>query len=82
MKNYHDDLVMSLGIGFWVRDTALKLRSQATELTKSMLSHINVSKSDGSAVYTTKNDKGKESWTMPTGVVGTMNQKESLTWLL
>jgi len=82
MKNYNDDLVMSLGIGFWVRDTALKLRSQATELTKSMLSHINVSKSDGGPVYTTKTDMGKHSWEMPTGVAGTMNQKESLTWLL
>lgn len=82
MKNYNDDLVMSLGIGFWVRDTALKLRSQATELTKSMLSHINVSKSDGGPVYTTKDSTGKQSWEMPTGVAGTMNQKESLTWLL
>jgi hypothetical protein len=34
MQGYNDDLVMSLGIGLWVRDTALKLRQKGIELTQ------------------------------------------------
>ena len=33
-RGYNDDLVMSFGIGLWVRDTALRLRTQGIELTK------------------------------------------------
>ena len=80
MKNYHDDLIMSLGIGFWVRDTALKLRQQSTDLTKNMLDHINRSKTDvTSPVYSTKNVSAQQQWQM---AVSDKHQKESLTWLL
>ena len=34
MRGYNDDLVMSFAIGLWVRDTALRLRTQGVELTK------------------------------------------------
>lgn len=34
-----DDLVMALGIGLYVRDTALKLREMGLELTKTTLEH-------------------------------------------
>lgn len=34
LKDYNDDLIMALGIGLWVRDTALRLRQQGIELTK------------------------------------------------
>jgi hypothetical protein len=34
LTDYHDDLVMALGIGLWVRDTALRLRQQGIELTR------------------------------------------------
>ena len=35
-ENYNDDLVMALAIGLWVRDTALRLRSDGILLTKTM----------------------------------------------
>lgn len=37
LQGYNDDLIMSLGIGLWVRDTALKLRQQGIDLTKMAL---------------------------------------------
>ena len=40
MKGYNDDLVMSLGIGLWVRETALKLRNEQIAYNKAMVSKI------------------------------------------
>ena len=37
LKGYQDDLVMSLAIGLWVRDTSLKLFQEGINLTKSKL---------------------------------------------
>jgi hypothetical protein len=34
LVGYNDDLILALGIGLWVRDTALRLRQQGIELTK------------------------------------------------
>jgi len=33
-RGYNDDLIMSLAIGCWVRDTALRLRKEGIEMTK------------------------------------------------
>jgi len=43
LDGYNDDLIMALGIGLWVRDTALKLRQQGIELTKIALNQLNTS---------------------------------------
>jgi hypothetical protein len=40
LTGYNDDLIMALGIGLWVRDTALRLRQQGIELTKLSLDKI------------------------------------------
>jgi hypothetical protein len=40
MKGYNDDLVMSLSIALWVRDTALRLRQEGIDLTKRSLGGI------------------------------------------
>lgn len=40
MRGYNDDLVMSLGIGLWVRDTALRLRQEGVDLTKMAIGGI------------------------------------------
>jgi len=40
IAGYNDDLVMSYAIGLWVRDTALRLRTEGIELQKVALSHI------------------------------------------
>ena len=34
MKGYNDDLVMSLGICLWIRDTTLRLRVKGNHTTK------------------------------------------------
>jgi hypothetical protein len=40
MKGYNDDLVMAFSIGMWVRDTALRLRQEGIDLTKSAVGSI------------------------------------------
>lgn len=37
LQRYNDDLVMALGIGLWVRDTALRLRLQGIEMIRTSL---------------------------------------------
>ncbi len=40
MRGYNDDLVMSIGIGLWVRETALRLRNDQIAYNKAMISKI------------------------------------------
>lgn len=40
MKGYNDDLVMSIGIGLWVRETALKLRNEQIAYNRAIISKI------------------------------------------
>ena len=72
MAGYNDDLVMSIAIGLWVRDTALRLRAEGIALQKNVLNKM----LDYDAVYTPSNDKA-EGWTMDVG-----DNKEDLTWLI
>ena len=73
MRGYNDDLVMSFAIGLWVRDTALRLRTQGIELTKKTLSRM----MDNEGLYTNDDIKKNDSWDWDTG-----KEKEDLTWLL
>ena len=73
MNGYNDDLVMSFAIGLWVRDTALRLRTQGVELTKKTLSRM----MDNEGLYTNDDIKRNDSWDWETG-----KEKEDLTWLL
>ena len=73
MNGYNDDLVMSFAIGLWVRDTALRLRTQGVELTKKTLSRM----MDNEGLYTNDDIKRNDSWDWETG-----KEKESLEWLL
>ena len=45
-RGYNDDLVISFSTGLWVRDTALKLRKQGMDLTRSTLGSIIKSSGD------------------------------------
>lgn len=45
-NGYNDDLIMSLATGMYIRDTALKFKSNNLEMTKTMLN--NISKTQGS----------------------------------
>ena len=73
MRGYNDDLVMSFAIGLWVRDTALRLRTQGVELTKKTLSKM----MDNEGLYTNEDVNRNDSWDWETG-----KEKESLEWLL
>jgi hypothetical protein len=73
MRGYNDDLVMSFAIGLWVRDTALRLRTQGVELTKKTLSKM----MDNEGLYTNDDINRNDSWDWDTG-----KEKESLDWLL
>ena len=75
MKGYNDDLVMALGIGLWVRNTALRLRQEGIDLTKNMLNSAHVAKYEGmiSTGYLSKNPYEME---LGKGDI------ENLTWLL
>lgn len=70
-NGYRDDLTMCWAMGFWVRDTALKLRQQGIDLHRATLEHFT------KTIYT-PNDKEHRQWvqTMPKG------GEESLKWLL
>lgn len=39
---YNDDLVLAYSIGLWIRDTALKLRTQGIAMTKTMIDNFKV----------------------------------------
>lgn len=69
-KNYNDDLIMALAIGFMVRDTSLKLLSIGVDLTKNALQRTH------KAVYKT-GQISNPYWEYQIG-----QNKESLKWLL
>lgn len=81
-ENYYDDLVMAFAIGIWVRDTALRLRSEGILLTKSMLDKIHVTRNeDRTPIYRARvQQTGRDQWQMKVG--NKPGDVESLTWLL
>lgn len=80
LPKYHDDLVMSFSIGMWVRDTALKLRQQGVDITKSLINNIN-KLGNADPIYKTGNLTAQQAWEMNIGKTGN-DKKESLNWLL
>ena len=81
---YNDDLTMALGLGLWVRDTALRLRQEGIYLTKEMLDKIKVIRPENtpSAIYTGRSamTNGLNPWQMKTG--GKPGDVSDLTCLL
>jgi hypothetical protein len=77
MRGYNDDLTMSLSIGLWVRDTALRLRQEGVDLTKQALGGIGQA-TEGLASGFGGNDSMDENpWKMRVG-----DRNEDLTWLI
>jgi len=72
MSGYNDDLVMSFAIALWVRDTALRLRSEGIELSKKAIQGIG----QNPAVYKSEPNTN-DSWEMDV-----KGDKEDLTWLI
>ena len=84
---FNDDLIISLGIGLWVRDTALKLRQQGIDLTKASLSYINRTEVDTTPVFKINSrNAAQQTWQMSTGkpMNSPLNSPnvEDLRWLL
>ena len=72
LKGYNDDLVMSLAIGVWIRDTALRLHEENMNMTRDAMSKIGAN----TAVYVPE-DEDDYGWKFHVG-----DKKESLTWLI
>lgn len=70
-QGYNDDLVMALGIGFWVKDMSLKLKQHGIDIAKQSIENIS------RTVYTTSPGLRSRHWEQPLG-----RERESLTWLL
>ena len=87
MQGYNDDLIISLCIGLWIRDTALKLRQQGIDLTKASLSHMNKTQLDTTPVFKAQaRNLAQQSWEMSTGRSPNRpldkSNMEDLKWLL
>jgi hypothetical protein len=74
LQGYNDDLVIALGIGLWVRDTALRLRQQGIELTRLSLDKMNYS----TVPFVKRNGLQDNPYEMYTGE----NQVEDIRWLI
>ena len=72
LSGYNDDLVMSLSISIWIRETALRLHKENLELTRQTVSQID--RNDGVYKFESDEDYG---WGMKI-----KDQKEDLTWLI
>jgi hypothetical protein len=55
---YNDDLVLSLGIGLWIRDTAVKLMSEGVEINRKTLELFNTSNNYYGSVVSTGGNVG------------------------
>jgi hypothetical protein len=73
-RGYNDDLVISFSTGLWVRDTALKLRQQGIDLTKTTLGYMSKS---STGVYSNRN-LGQDPWKQK----DQHGNDQDLTWLL
>jgi hypothetical protein len=76
---YNDDLVMSLGIGLFLRDTALRFNQSAMDLTRASLGGIGkVSYISGPSISTPHSPMNENPWQMDTGMGGV----EDISWLV
>ena len=74
-KGYNDDLCLALGIGLWVRDTALRLRADRADLAKNILNGVQVTGYDG--IYSRKEFQ-EDPYRMPVN----KDDFEDLRWLI
>lgn len=70
-SGFNDDLIMSLAIGCWVRDTALRLRKESMDSYKNNLKYY------GKAVYTNNNHR-EDAYSMKLPNGQSMNLRELL----
>ncbi len=77
-SGYNDDLVMSFGMGQYMRDTAFKFKQHGVDLTKSMLNNISTNKTNYTGVYTPLG-QDKNPWKIDNPY---SNGEEDIKWLL
>jgi hypothetical protein len=75
-NGYNDDLVLSLGIGLFVRDTALKFSAQGLDMTRAAIMGMSNNAYDNK--YSVHSSNFQNPYRMDNGIGGT----ESITWLL
>lgn len=80
-QGYNDDLVMALGIGLWIRDTALKLQQEGVELTKTALVGFKRSALIESGMFV-HNHLPSDPYMINVGSNIRMPEQENLRWLL
>lgn len=76
MQGYNDDLVMPLMVGLFLRDTAIRFRQTAINLTYASLNGYTKTGNDFQ-VYTSLPSNQDNPWKMQTG-----NDYEDMTWVL
>ena len=76
-QGYNDDLVMSFGIGQYMRDTAFRFKQHGVDLTKNMLENITSNKTSYKGAY--QSPKDKNPWQIDNPY---SNGKEDIRWLL
>jgi len=89
LKGYNDDLITSLGIGFWVRDTSLRLQTDSAEFNKHLLDNISRTQTDA-VILSGADERARKSWSMPLSVGNKVIGKQApgaredmdLRWLL
>ncbi len=74
-SGYNDDLIMSFGIGMYIRDTALKYKQQGIDLLKASLNNITSAKSNYKGGYSYNNMQNPYDMNIN-------GQTESFKWLL
>jgi len=73
-SGYNDDLIMSFGIGMYLRDTSLKFQQQSLDLSRAALNNISNSKYGYSGAYSGNNTQNP--YNMNVG-----GKDESIRWL-
>jgi hypothetical protein len=80
MQSYNDDLVMSFAIAMYMRETSLKFKSTADNLTYAALNSFTKTQATSPA-YNANSYANQNPWSMnvpnPSG-----NEQQDLTWLL
>jgi hypothetical protein len=80
MQSYNDDLVMSFAMGMYLRETSLRYKTTADNLTYAALNSFTRTE-DNSVTYNANNQYNQNPWVMQ--VSNTQGQDtQDLTWLL
>jgi hypothetical protein len=78
LSGYNDDLVMAFCMGLFLRDTAIRFRQTAMDLTYASLNSYHRTTGTNFEIYSTPQQfTSNNSWSMPMG-----NDQEDITWLL